>query len=104
MAALTEIDLPVDVPLYTLRLTLEGSEFVLRFDYNGKEDRWYLSVYDGDANPIRRGVKIVVNQNVLRQCVHAGKPKGLLIFFGEENPTFSALGRIVKLYYLPSVP
>lgn len=54
--------IPTDTePFYTQRVTIEGSEYLLKFDYSSREDRWYLSVATIDEDFIVRGWKLVTN-------------------------------------------
>ncbi len=105
----TEIDpveVPVspDTPLYTERVTLDGQEFLFRFDWNGREGRWYLDVGDIDEAWIVTGIKIVANMPLLRRCVDPRRPKGILMAIDlstqkGEPPDLTDLGRRVKLFY-----
>jgi hypothetical protein len=97
--SLFTIQLPVDTPLFTVRTPLSGTDFVLRFDYAGRSDRWYFGLYDANVNPIWIGRKVVVMYDVLRQCALSGRPAGLLFFLGPDAPGFSDLGRSVTLIY-----
>lgn len=95
-----------DVPLYTMRVTLDGETFTLRFDYSGREDRWYLTVIDATGARVRSGMKITTNWNTLRLCQRGNRPKGILMFADPRRadapaPAFADLGRSVALYYFP---
>lgn len=105
------ISLFPDTPLYTMRVSMNGVDYTLRFDYSQREDRWYLSLYAIDGSLIRSGVKIVPSvPGVLRLFRHdARTPKGLLMFADPtsteaEAPGFSALGRRVILLYFAHIP
>lgn len=96
----------VDTPLYTERVTLDGVEFTLRFDYSGREDRWYFAVYDAAGAKVRSGMKITSNWNTLRLCQNEGRPAGVIVFSDPRAPntaapSFAELGRRVLLFYLP---
>lgn len=101
------VELPtfVDTPLFTQRVTLNGIGYVLRFDYSGREDRWYLSLLKADGvTYLRRGIKIVANWNTFRLCRLDGRPAGALFFsdvrdVNAEAPSFRDLGRRVVMYY-----
>lgn len=102
------VQIPIfsDTPLYTQRVTLNGSEFLLRFDYSGKEDRWYLSVFDAAGIAVRRGVKVIPNWDALRLVATETKPRGILFFAdgsrgAKSAPAFADLGRRVALFYFP---
>lgn len=108
-----QIQLFPDTPLYTMRATLNGREFTLRFDYAQREDRWYLSLYDASGAAIRKGIKITSNASSLRLArFDARTPTGLLTFSdvtaltggAGEPPGFADLGRRVSLLYFERVP
>jgi hypothetical protein len=107
--ALLQIPLPVDSPSYTLRVTLDGTEYVIRIDYSQRQDRYVLSLYDLLSVPIFLGRKVVCGVPIGRQCVDFRAPPGPLIFCDPKGPTepapgFSELGRRVGLFYLEAGP
>lgn len=100
-----EIPLSLDTPLYTERVTLDGREYLLRFDWNGREGRWYLSIGTITEVWIRRGIKVVANWPLTRKSVDLRLPPGHLFAMdltsNGEPPDFYDLGRRVKLFYFP---
>lgn len=101
-----EIPVSLDIPLYTERVTLDGKEYLFRFDWNGREGRWYLDIGDIDENWIVTGIKIIANWPLLRRLVDPRKPPGDLLAvdysaLGGEPPALTDLGRRVKLIYFP---
>lgn len=105
--SLTIIQLPVDSPVFTKKVTLTGVDYLLRFDYHERQDRWFFGLYTADGVPIRVGMKVVCDWNVLRCCALASRPPGRLLFFSDNNgaaPGFAALGRTCSLMYLDNAP
>lgn len=107
MTAPIEIPVAVDTPLYTERVTLDGQEYVLKLDWNDRENRWYLSIYAIDLTPLATGIKVVANWPLLRRFTNAGIPPGVLVAtdlspMGGESPTYSELGARVRLTYFPA--
>ena len=107
MADPLEIPIPLDTPLYEIRVELDGTSYTLRFDYSGKEDRWYLSIRLLDGAPVRRGLKVVAGWNVLRLCHTANRSPGVLFFSDPRSPIapspgFPDLGRDVRAFYFPA--
>lgn len=103
-----EIPLALDCPLWSMRTTLDGREYVLGFDYLEREGRWILNVSDVAGAPLATGIKVVANWPLLRQFVNPALPPGNLIATdvsngGGEPPDFQALGRRVRLLYFPKV-
>lgn len=105
MSTIKEIPLPPDTALFTIQANLSGIDYVLLFDYSGKEDRFYLSILDASGEMLRSGIKVLCNWNVLRQWRGEGRPAGALIFSDgketpPEGPGWGELGRSVRLYYV----
>lgn len=101
-----EVPVSLDVPLYTERVTLDGQEYLFRFNWNGREGRWYLDLGDVSENWIVVGIKIVCNWPLFRRQVDSRMPPGVLLAvdysnLGGEPPSLPDLGRRVKLIYFP---
>lgn len=52
-------------PVYTMRMPLDGVEYLLRFVFNQREASWYLSILDIDEVPLLEGVFIDANRQIL---------------------------------------
>jgi hypothetical protein len=99
-----EIPVALDVPLYNERVTLDGKEYLLAFDYSERENRWYLSVSDVNEKLLASGIKLVSNWPLLDQKADPGLPPGVLFAFDPlelegDAPGFQDLGRGVTLIY-----
>lgn len=95
--------LPVDTPCFTMKATLGESDYVLRFDYQERQDRWYLGVYTADMAPVALGMKVVCAWDVLRCCALSARPPGKLVFASDNEdapPGFADLGRSCFLMYV----
>lgn len=71
MAAIT--DTVMIVPTYNevswnQDTTLDGATFKLSFQYNQRENTYYLSVYTLEGDPVYLGVKITCGTFLLRLC------------------------------------
>lgn len=68
LAASTPVVIPTaqGVPYYSVRTTLDGRDFGLRFRWNQREERWYLDLRDGAGSLIAAGMKLVCNWPLLR--------------------------------------
>jgi hypothetical protein len=51
---------------YSQRTRLDGREYLLRFAWNQREERWHLSIFDEAEQPIVQGLKLVANWPLLR--------------------------------------
>lgn len=65
-------------PDYTQRTSLDGREYILRFIFNEREQRWYLDFFDGDETPLVLSLKLVANWNLLRRETDERLPPGEL--------------------------
>lgn len=95
---------------------LDGRDYVLRFLYNTREDRWYLYLYDQDESPIVGGIKIVAEIDLLQRVTDPRRPPGILIArdltasddapkIESEDPGLNDLGqdgRVKLLYFTES--
>ncbi len=95
-----------DVANFEFLIELEGVVFRLKFKFNQREDVWYFDLLDELQNPLREGIKIVVNYPVLIRLRTQSRPAG--DFFASDPRTFPApptldeLGSTVLLTYLES--
>lgn len=99
-----EIKVALDTPLYTQRITLDGIEYLFRFDWSDREQRWYLTISDIDEKELASGIKIIANWPLLRRFVNPALPRGTLMAAdlspqNGEPPTYAELGQRVKLVY-----
>lgn len=110
--AISDLVLFPDTPNYEYRLTLSHREYVLRVDWNGREDRWYLELLDANKKPISGRRKIVCGKPLLRHCHNNPScPPGDIVAVDERGsadspgaaPSFQELGRRVKLQYIAVV-
>lgn len=102
-----EVPVQIDTPLYVERVTLDGKDYLLRFDWSGRENRWFLDLGTVDEIWLRKGVKIIANWPLFRTLIDARKPPGQLFAIDLSAPTgdppeFADLGRRVKLFYFPA--
>jgi hypothetical protein len=54
------------VPFYTQRTRLDGREYLLRFSWNEREERWYLAIADEAEVVLVLGIKLVANWPLTR--------------------------------------
>ena len=55
------IRLPLDTSFPSVRVTLDGAEYVLSLAFSQREGKWYLSLADANEDAIISGVKVVAN-------------------------------------------
>ena len=105
----TEIIQTLDDGLAHYRQTtpLDGVIYVLNFDYNSRDQNWYLSVHDSEDQPIEGcvGRKLVTNWPVLFRSTDPNKPPGEIIVVSvstSEDPGLTDLGNDIILSYVPA--
>jgi hypothetical protein len=108
--------LPVVIPIenesgrafFKQTTSLDGRDYVMRFQFNQRLCRWYLSVFDQDDNPIRVGMLLTANWPVGRTVVDERWPPGLLLVVDTQasdnqhaqDPCLRCLGsRHLLVYY-----
>lgn len=86
---------------------LDGRAYLLRGGWNQRESKWYLTVLDPETNETIHGPrKLVADWDLLRTCVDARRPPGMLIALDVSgagvDPGFDDLGTRVILTYTPA--
>lgn len=94
-------------PLYEQRVRLEDRDYIFRFDWSNREQRFFMSIKDQDETNLLLGVKVVANWPFLvRSHFNPNLPPGDLIAIdlerGGEPPTLFDFGTRVRLFYYAS--
>jgi hypothetical protein len=93
-----------DEPSLKMRTVLEDIELVLRFDWNTREERWSISIYDALDNPLIIGQVLTINNELLQRFEIIGLPPGELLLYDTSNKVIEAgledLGKRCRLLYL----
>ena len=88
---------------FTQPITLQGISYVLEFQYNAREQRWFMDVLDVSEQPIVRGIMLCINRNLNGQYGSYVFPAGM--FFcrdstGEnKEPTLGSFSLNHKLLF-----
>ena len=64
---------------YTQRTEMDGTDYVLRFQFSQRLGRWYVSIFDQDDVPIAQGLGIRSNFEVARFLPDEIHPPGQLL-------------------------
>jgi hypothetical protein len=95
-----------DVPLYEQRVTLDGRDYLLLFDYNQRNDRYYLTISAVDGAILSRGHKLVTGTAIGPRIADRRMFRGALIVqtttVDDSPPGFGELGeeKRCQLYYV----
>ena len=91
-------------PLVQERVRLDNRDYIFRFDWSEREQRFYVSIKDQDETLLLLGIKILANWGILTRSHHDLRlPPGELIPIDLEQggapPTFNDFGTRVRLFY-----
>lgn len=81
MADIFKIPVTSDEASYKILCDLDGASYVLRFDWNGRSQRWVMGVYDAEENPLAVGLVLNVNYPLIGPYQIGGLPPGEMILF-----------------------
>lgn len=97
-----------DEPFYTMRVRLDGTDYLLDVQYNTRTRRYYVSLFSDDEAPLVRGLKCVPEVPLLRSYhFRPGVPAGELMVTiagpDKRPPEFGELGPGLRcqLTYFP---
>jgi hypothetical protein len=90
---------------YEYSIDLEGATYRLRLTFNDRDEAWYVDLFDDAGEPLRVGLKLVGDWDVLLRWKDAAtRPPGRLLTISSpseaEATELEALGRDVVLAYL----
>lgn len=107
MAELLEIPIIFDEPSFKIRTILEGATLILRFDWSTRQERWSLSIYDGDGNALILGLPLHIDMEVISRFEITGLPPGRLFLYDTTGAHVEAgrddLGDRCRLFYQEAV-
>ncbi len=99
-------DLPTSTtdPNYSIEVTLDGRVFRLLFKFNGRDQAWYLDLFDADDVLLRSGIRIVNDWLLFRLWQTETRPEGDSMAIAQGADTSIAglqdLGERVLLTYI----
>lgn len=101
-----EIPITLTDPSFKIRTILENVQLVFKFDWNERDIKWNLSIFDTSENPLLYSLPLNVNTELLERFEIAGLPPGLLMLYDTSGKNLEAgrddLGDRCKLVYLTS--
>ena len=99
-----------DIPTSTVEsnyeqvVTLDGTDFILRFLWNERDSHWYLTIRDSAGDDIATGLKVVADVPFDAHETDDRRPAGQLWTVDTtgvgEDPGLRDLGRRVLLAYV----
>lgn len=95
-----------DYPHYEFEIDLEDVTFIFEFMWNGRDEAWYMSIFDVTKTPLLSGRKVVLGFPLLSRFRDPRLPKGEINAIDTTGsniePGLSDLGARVRLLYEPS--
>lgn len=96
-------------PFFTMSTTLDGKDYIFGFQYQVREDRWYLTLMDQGGNLIVAGLKVLADWPLWRaRQFNPAVPPGMLFALDKSGkgdpPGLNDLGTRVILVYYPVTP
>lgn len=83
---------------FDLIVDLEGRDFQFFFKWNDREGFWYVDVLNSAGEPIRTGLKCVINWPLLRTCQTRERPFGsIMVVDTRPEPTETGLENLGTL-------
>lgn len=103
MPNVIEIPITSDFSSFKIRTELEGFKLVLKFDWNGRDERWQISISDGDEVLLIGGIPLNINTEFLERWEIDGLPPGKMILYDTSDSLVEAsledLGSRCRLFY-----
>jgi hypothetical protein len=94
-----------DLARYSMRVELRKVKYLLDFDWNDRDQSWYLSVSTDAEVPLLTGIKIVVGFPLINRFRDERLPVGDLSAIDTSgkgiDPAFADLGGRVLLTFTP---
>lgn len=100
------INLPLgnDVPSYKFKTSLSGVVYTLQLNFNTRVQLWHLDIMDASNNPIYMGIPLIIDTDLLYQCVNPLRPLGTMVVLDttnqEQNPGRNSFGTTHILMYI----
>jgi len=91
-------------PNQDLTVTLDGEPWGIVARWNGRDNAWYLDIYEADRKPIAMSIKVVLGVKLGRKYTHRFFSNRALIAWDESNTGIEAglddLGSRVSVIYM----
>lgn len=102
------IPFDVNARWFAQTVELQGVTYVLEFQYNAREQRWFMDILDVGETPLVRGICLTINRDLNGQYGSYVLPKGT--FFCRDSsgagrePTFTSFALDHVLLFLDQTP
>jgi len=91
-------------PLFDLRVSLSGIDYILKFDWSGRESRWYMTIFDAAGNVLTAGIKLVSGWLLYNRETNPLAPFGNFMVIDPEDqaPQLADFGIRSQLVWMPA--
>jgi hypothetical protein len=90
---------------YFYETVIDGVIYLLEFRWNSRHQFWTVDFKDVEGNDLVRGIKLIINYELIRLFARENMPKGALIpvdVTGKlERVTFADVGNNIQFVYVP---
>ncbi len=91
-------------PFFRTSVSINNVPYILDLRWNNVTAAWYLDVFDGDEDPIRTGLKLMLGTLIGGRVTDSRWPNGFFFIAdlsGQDvDANFQALGDRVRLYFI----
>jgi hypothetical protein len=99
-----EIPVLKDTAAWQQRTSLDGIDYILEFNWNGRANSWFLTMFEADGTALLESVKLVSNWPLLqRRRATPNLPPGEFFLFDPtytiSSANYEQLGDEIKLFY-----
>lgn len=103
MGQILEIPITSDDASFKIRTVLEDIQLILRFDWNERDARWQISIFDSVETPLLMGIPMNINTELIERFEIDGLPPGKMLLYDTTDTSTEAgrddLGDRCKLFY-----
>jgi hypothetical protein len=98
-------EIPLIPSPQTFQLTLDNISYQMQVVWNWVMQAWVLDIYDIQGDALVLGIPMVTGADLLEQYAYLGFTGKLVVESDQDTlapPTFTNLGLLAHLYYLPN--
>lgn len=66
---------------YKIRAAIEDKEYMILIEWNGRLERWHMSLFKSDMTPLVMGLPLNIDTDLLSRFKHADLPAGILFLY-----------------------
>jgi hypothetical protein len=83
--AILELPTRTDLSVYSFTVDRDSVVFTISLTFNVRSNHWYMDIADVDGVPLREGLKLVSNWQLLLPWTQQGRPEGRMVCANPET-------------------